>query len=126
MFPNPKSFIFEQDHATCHDSNLAQIWCSQNLPAFWGKKDTPAKLDDFWPIERLWAILTAKVYQDPRPNDILTLKKRLKKCWSEIQQDTLLKLVHQLPLRLKQISLNKGQKIVDFKDHCLCEKCVKT
>lgn len=126
MFENPKKFIFEQDHASSHDSNVAQEWCSNNLPEFLDKNATPAKLDDVWPIERLWAILTANVYKDPYPKTILALKRRLRKCWSEISQSTLLKLVHQIPLRLNEIEQRNGQKIVDFKGHCLCQRCSET
>ena len=123
MFSNPNEFIFQQDHASSHDSYLSQEWCKLNLPNFLDKNSTPAKLEDFWPIERLWAILTAKVYREPRPNTILILKKRIIKCWSEINQSTLTKLVHQLPLRLAEIKKKNGGKIIDFKGHCFCEVC---
>lgn len=124
MFPNPKEFIFQQDHASSHDSNLSQEWCQANLNNFLNKESTPSKLDDFWPIERLWAILTSRVYREPRPKTILSLKKRIKKCWKEIEQSTLTKLVHQLPLRLLEIEKRNGGRIIDFKGHCKCQFCL--
>jgi transposase len=65
LFDDNKSFIFEQDHAKSHDSKLAQDWCLKNLKSFLNKDETPAKMDDYWPIERLWGILLARVYKEP-------------------------------------------------------------
>lgn len=123
LFEKKNEFIFEQDHAKSHDSNISQDWCTKNLKYFLNKNDTPAKMDDYWPIERLWAIMTSKVYKEPRPDTIPLLKRRINKCWAEISQHTLVKLVHQMPLRLKWISENQGKKIVDFKGQCSCVKC---
>lgn len=69
--------------------------------------------------------MTSNVYKEPYPKTILALKRRLKKCWSEISSGTLLKLVHQIPLRLKEIEKKKGFKIIDFKEHCFCDMCSK-
>jgi len=125
LFHDNNSFIFEQDHASSHDSKLAQDWCSNNLKSFLNKNETPSKMDDYWPIERLWGILVSKVYKEPRPATIQLLKRRLNKCWSEISQHTLTKLVHQMPLRLRWICENQGKKIIDFNGHCKCVRCVE-
>ena len=123
LFDNPKVFIFEQDHAKVHDSNIAQSWCQQHINQFLDKTATPPKLDDFWPIERVWAIMTQMVYKEPRPKTLVELKRRIILNWSKIHSGTLLKLVHEMPLRLQQIESNKGRKITDMKLRCLCDLC---
>ena len=64
------------------------------------------------------------MYKEPRPTTISSLKRRINKCWSEISQHTLTKLIHQMHLRLRWISGNQGKKIIDFKKHCYFIKCV--
>jgi len=123
LFDDPKNFIFEQDHASIHDSNIVQEWCGENLKHFLNKKDTPAKLDDVWCIERLWAIMTQNVYRDPRPKDLAQLKQRIENEWSNISQATTLKLVHEMPLRMAEIVRKKGGRIVSLSAQCLCDRC---
>ena len=35
---------------------------------FFTKEETPSKLDDVWPIERVWAIMTKMVYSETNEN----------------------------------------------------------
>jgi hypothetical protein len=72
--------MFEQDHAKSHDSKIAQDWCTKNLKSFLNKNDTPAKMDDYWPIERLCAIMTSNVYKEHRLDTIPLLKRHINKC----------------------------------------------
>ena len=79
LFDNNDDWIFEQDHASSHDSNVAQEYLEQNAPDFFRKDDAPAKLDDLWCIERIWAVMTYKVYCEGQnqPKTLTALKNRI-------------------------------------------------
>lgn len=122
LFKDSNDFILEQDHASSHDAKLTQQWCDEHdaLPDYLSKDDTPSKMDDLWPIERLWGIITGKVYAVTQPKDVKELKRRIRKAWREINPQTLKKLVHQMPLRMAEIVKNDGNKLQNFKKHCDC------
>ena len=66
-----------QDHASSHrcqhHTNYGYLRMLQILLVL---QNTPAKLDDLWPIERVWAIMTQQVYQYPAPETIEELSTR--------------------------------------------------
>ena len=68
--------------------------------------------------------MTKLVYKSSRSATIQKLKNRIKKAWSELSQSTLQRIVHQIPLRLAEISKLKGKQVIDFKQKCLCNSCV--
>ncbi len=43
-------------------------------------------MDDLWPVERLWRIMTAKVYARGQLEDVKELKRRIRKAWREIKK----------------------------------------
>lgn len=79
LFDNNEDWIFEQDHARCHDANVTQEYLMQSVPDFFGKDETPAKMDDLWCIERIWAVMKNKVYGEgqDQPESLLELKERI-------------------------------------------------
>ena len=86
-------------------------------------------MDDFWVIERLWAILAAKVYRNPRPTHVDALMRRVRDAVRETKPETLTKLVHEMPARMNKIFEMKGRKIpAAWKAHnsqwaCKCDVC---
>ena len=125
LFNDNKDWIFEQDHARSHDSRVAQDYLIENVPTFFNKDETPAKLDDLWCIERIWAVMTYKVYGEgqSQPQTLPELKRRIIKSWKSLDQKMLQKAVHQMPLRMKEIIKNKGGRVIHFKQHCDCDDC---
>jgi len=120
LFEDNDSFIFEQDFASCHSTNVNEDFMEQNFPAhtptlhrFREKHPWyfPPKMDDFWVIERLWAILAAKVYRNPRPTHVDALMRRVRDAVRETKPETLTKLVHEMPARMNKIFEMKGRKI---------------
>ena len=89
----------------------------------------PPKMDDFWPIERLWAILAARVFREPRPKSIAAVMRRVREECRKIDESTLIKLVHELPAKMNEIHRRKGKKIPStFKPEnspfaCRCDVC---
>ena len=67
--------------------------------------------------------MTQMVYKEPRPKTLVELKRRIILNLSKIPSGTLLKLLHEIPLRLQKIEANKGRKITDMKLRCLCDLC---
>ena len=57
-------------------------------------------MDDFWQIERLWAILAQKVYRNLRGKNIALVMKRLRTEVNKVTQRTLIKLVHDMPTKM--------------------------
>ena len=76
LFAKNSDMIFEQDFAQAHSTNECQNFMEEHFPAhtptLWRFEDSDPlffgpKWDDFWSIERLWAIQSQRVYRNPRP-----------------------------------------------------------
>ncbi len=106
---------------------MAQNYLAGNVPDYFRKRDAPAKLDDLWCIERIWAVMAYKVYGEgqSQPKSLQELKKRIVKAWSSLDKKMLQKAVHQMKLRMMEIVKRKGGRICNFKQHCECEVCVE-
>ena len=89
----------------------------------------PPKMDDFWPIERIWAILCDDVYREPRPKTIAMVMRRVREAVAKISPTTLTKLIHALPAKMQEIYRLKGKKIPPSFDPkkspyaCTCKVC---
>lgn len=138
LFARNGDMIFEQDFATPHSTNANDEFMKNNFPNYTptlhryrGEHEYyfPPKMDDFWPIERLWAILAHQVYRNPRPKNIQLVMKRLRVAVNGTNKRTLIRLVHDLPAKMQEIYRMKGKKISgDFDPKkspyaCECEIC---
>jgi hypothetical protein len=127
LFDDNEDWIFEQDHATCDDKNVVQEYLMENVPDFFSKYDVSAKMDDLWCIERIWAVVSNKVYGEGQnqPKSLLELKRRIIKAWNSLNSKILRKAVHQMPLIVNEIIKRKGGRVSRFKQHCECRLCVE-
>ena len=138
MFTKNSDMIFEQDFAQPHSTNANQQFMEEHFPAhtptLWRYEDTDPlffgpKWDDFWSIERLWAILSQRVYRNPRPTHISGFMRRLREEVRNTDPKTLTRLVHELPAKMNEIYRLKGKKIPGNFDHrksphaCKCSVC---
>ena len=138
LFEDNEDFIFEQDFATPHSTNVNQTFMEENFPQhtptlhrFNGVDDLffPPKLDDFWPIERLWAILAQRAFRHPRPERVDLLMRRVREAVTDLDATTLTKLVHEMPARMQEIFAQKGKKIPagwkarNSRYRCRCSVC---
>ena len=132
-----KKWIFEQDFAPAHSTKANEQFLAENTPyhtptlrskrgePYW----MPPKLDDFWPIERLWAIWSNEVYAYPEPKTIAQVVRRVRKAHRETTVETLTKLFHELPARCNEIYRRKGARILPSWDYnkspfkCNCKIC---
>ena len=62
-------------------------------------------MDDFWPIERVWAILAALVDRNPRPSHISGVMRCVREAVHELDATTLTKLVHEMPVKIIRIAV---------------------
>ena len=133
--------IFEQDFAQPHSTNANQEFMEENFPAhtptLWryeGEHELflGQKWDDFWSIERLLGIMSQRVYRNPRPTHISGVMRRLREEVRNTDSKTLTKLVHELPVEMNEIYLQKGAKIAsDFDPKkspftCKCSVCCES
>ena len=81
-------------------------------PLFFGPKS-----DDFWFIERLWAIHLQRIYRNPRPTHISGVMRRLREEVRNTDPATLTKLVYALPMKMNEIYRLKGANIPSNFDH---------
>ena len=87
------------------------------------------KMDDFWPIERLWAIMAERVFRSPRPQTIAAVMRRVREEYRSFDKKNLTKLIHELPAKMNEIRRLKGKKIlVNFDPSkspfgCKCSIC---
>ena len=104
--------IFEQDFAQPHSTNANQEFMDEYFPAhtptLWryeGEHELffGPKWDDFWSIERLWGIMSQRVYRNPRPTHISGVMSRLREEVRNTDSKTLIKLVHELPAKMNEI-----------------------
>ena len=87
-----------------------------NTPTLWRFEDSDPlffgpKWDDFWSIERLWAIQSQRVYRNPRPKHISGLMLQLREEVKNTDPKTLIRLVQELPAKMNEIYRLKGKKI---------------
>ena len=69
-----------------------------------------AKWDDFWYIERMWAIYSQQVYRNPRPTHIDAVMRRLRDEVRNTDPNTLIRLCHELPAKMNEVFRLKGKK----------------
>jgi len=104
-----EDWIFQQDNAPIHVSRYTRSFLeSKNIPLL----EWPAISPDLNPIEDLWGILTAKVFEGGRQFDSLKdLKKEIVKKWAAIELSTLQNLANSMPRRLRLVAQRKGDSI---------------
>ena len=130
--------IFEQDFAQPHSTNANEEFMEKNFPhhtptlwRFQGKHELffGPKWDDFWYVERDWAIMSQRVYRNPRPTNIAAVMRRLRDEVRNHDPKTLMRLCHELPAKMNEIHRLKGKKIPSNFDPrkspfaCNCEIC---
>ena len=103
-------------HTTAIQMQFMEEHFPAHTPTLWRFEDTDPlffgpKWDDFWSIERLWVILSQRVYRNPRPTHISGVMRRLREEVRNTDPKTLTRLVHELPAKMNEIYRLKGKKI---------------
>ena len=84
-----------------------------NALAIWRYRSVVFRTKMGWLLEhwRLWAILSQRVYRNPRTTYISGVMRRLREEVRNTDPKTLTRLVHELPAKMNEIYRLKGKKI---------------
>ena len=102
LFSSKKEMTFVQDRAPAHTSKATQTWCQKNLPNFIDKNGWPENSPDLNPIENIWST------EDPAPQTMKELKRRLRFAWKYVTLDTLKEFAHSMPSKRLENVIKKG------------------
>ena len=93
--------IFWPDLATSHYAeSVCDFMIEENIP-FVEKYENPANIPECRSVERFWAILKSKVYEDNwEAKNLKELEKRIRFCLKNIDTNALAKLFNGIPSKL--------------------------
>jgi transposase len=99
--------IFLQDRASCHTAAETRKFLKKTrIETVYN----PAKSPDLNPIENAWAWMAHKVYSDHDPfKNVEELREEIFKCWDEMPQEYIDRLIDSLPTRMKECIERKGE-----------------
>lgn len=98
--------IFMQDGAACHTAKRTMQYLERKrIPVLQG---WPAKSPDMNPIERVWAILQARVAAR-NPDSVEDLKKAIAQEWAALDQDTIDRVVRGFDSRVRAVRAAGGR-----------------
>lgn len=101
----PGRFLFQDDSAPCHRAKLVMNWKRQHKIE---SLDWPAQSQDLNPIENLWHKVALEISRK-RPTSKRELIESLITAWNRVvRHDHLVKRVHSMPKRCRQVIKNKG------------------
>ena len=106
-----EGITFQQDGATSHTAKMVQEWCEANFKSFWSKEFLPPSSPDLNPMDfGIWSILEQKACVVSHLS-VKVLKAKLKKCWAEIEAETVRATCTQVIPRLRRVIKNKEEYI---------------
>ena len=96
-------YVFTQDGAPAHTSNVTQAWCKQHFPDFWDKNMWPPSSPDINPMDFvIWSILEREVSRVSH-SSVTALKTALMKSWSKTDAETVQRSCQAVPGCLQAI-----------------------
>jgi hypothetical protein len=99
-------FVFQQDNAPIHNSASTRAWFRVREITV---VDWPACSPDLNVIENVWGILARRVYANNRQfANVKELKTEILRCWDEVDNNILIKLINSVPNRLFQVINRNG------------------
>ena len=98
----------QQDGATSHSAKTVQAFCKQHFKGFWSKELWPPSSPNLNPMDySIWSILESKACAMSHTS-VDSLKRKLVKCWDEIDSETVRTACTQITRRLKQVVKARG------------------
>ena len=98
----------QQDGATSHTAKLVKSFCQDNFKGFWPKDSWPPSSPDLNPMDfGVWSLLEQKACTISHKS-VDALKRKLVKCWDEIDPETIRATCSQVSDRLSRVIQAKG------------------
>ncbi len=100
----PGNFIFQQDGAPAHTSNLAQDWLALHCPEFIKKDEWPPNSPDLNPLDfHVWGAMLQKNQEfTPKPTTKQEMMAVLEQIWDDLQQQSIQKAILSFRKRLQK------------------------
>lgn len=110
LFPK-KDWIFQQDSAPAHASNITQQWCRENCPNFISKDLWPPSSPDLNPLDYfVWGVLEAKVNATQHRN-LDSMKAAIQREWTNLSMESVRAAINGWQRRLTAIIEQDGGRI---------------
>ncbi|KAL4500832.1 hypothetical protein ABPG72_020066 [Tetrahymena utriculariae] len=104
-YKNNSEFVFWPDKASAHYAKQVLEFLKKRKVKFIEKSLNPSCLPEARPIENFWGDLKRLVYANNwSANNLDQLEKRIKKCYSEMNNENYLKQIKNLPSKLNKIA----------------------
>ena len=101
-------YVFTQDGAPAHTSNVTQMWCKEHFSGFLDKNMWPPSSPDINPMDfAIWSILESDVSKISY-SSVAALKKALVTSWSNLDEETVRHSCESVTSRLKAMIKAKG------------------
>jgi len=106
-YPDPEEYVFMQDGAPCHTSNMTQKWLKEHLK-FWPKDVWPPSSPDLNPLDfSIWAKVQAQACRQQHPS-LETLKRSVSRAWAGLDPDYIKLTCKQFRPRLQKVIEAEG------------------
>ena len=102
-------WVFQQDGATAHTSNLAQIWCAKNFKYFLPKDKWPPNSPDINPVDYFYWNSVVTRMRKIRLEKVEDLEKEIQIAIDLVPTEEISAAVKSFAKRVKKIEENKGK-----------------
>ena len=111
------NYIFTQDGAPSHTSNLTQQWCKDNFSHFVNKNEWPPSSPDINPMDfSIWSILESKV-SSKNCQDTASLNNALIACWKDLSEEVVRRSTTTVPAKSTEELFSLTQLLYDTISH---------
>lgn len=98
-----------QDGAPNHSTKINLKYLEIKIPNVWGKRVWPGNSPGLNPDENLWSLLKVDVQKNPLPQNISSLKGKIKSVWENFPLSLLKNLSESFKKRVTEMNkLNDG------------------
>ncbi len=110
-YPNPASYVFQQDGASAHTAKKTQEYLHQEGWSFWDKSVWPASSPDLAPLDySIWDKVAGVACREEAPN-LQTLRRRVARAWRQLEPDYIRSTCRAFQTRLEAVISGGGGRI---------------
>ena len=103
-----RRYVFQQDGAPAHTSNVTQAWLRENLPEFWEKEVWPPCSPDCNPLDYfVWSVCERDVNKQPHPS-LDSLRQKITDVMGNLNRNMLAKACKRFRSRIEAVIESDG------------------